>query len=99
MSMYFALNDPEATFEVTLPVFHMNGNDPKALAKQYYHAVLALEGLEKMFYSIEFHARDYYVEPQAWDKAVKQREEIKFKIRDIKNYLELHAAHCFEASR
>jgi len=97
--MYFALNNPEAT-EVALPVFHMNGNDPKTLAEQYYHAILALEDLKKMFYSIEFHARDYYVaEPQVWNKAVKQREEIKFKIRDIENYLELHAAHCFEASR
>ena len=95
MSTSIALNNQNIAF----PVLHMNGNDPETLAHQYFNASLALEKFVEKFCEIEFHARDYYVaEPATWEKAVRQREEIKFKIQDIRQYLELHAAHCFEAS-
>jgi hypothetical protein len=90
------LDNPSVCF----PFIHLNGNDGKKLGQQYFDTLLAIDQLFEKFFKIEFHKRDYYPKgEQAWDMAVSQREEIKQKINEIRNYLELHAAHCFEAIR
>jgi hypothetical protein len=85
---------------VQLPLIHMNGNDGTKLGREYFDAIIVLGKFEDEFSNIEFHQRDYYpLGDQSWNLARTQREEIKKKIADIREYLEIHAAHCFEAVR
>ena len=90
------LDNPSVCF----PFIHMNGNSGKALGRQYFDALVALQKLSEKFFAVEFHKRDYYPKgDESWNLAVNQRDEVKQKIIDIKKYLELHAAHCYEAAR
>lgn len=90
------LDNPSVCF----PLIHMNGNSGKALGRQYFDALVALQKLSEKFFQVEFHKRDYYPKgDESWNLAVSQRDEVKQKLIDIKKYLELHAAHCFEAAR
>ena len=85
---------------IQFPFIHMNGNSGTALSKQYFNALTHLLKFEEEFYKIEFHARDYYpLGDQAFEKARAERELVKARIAHIRTYLELHAAHCFEAAR
>jgi len=96
MTTQIALDRPEMTF----PVFHLNGNSPKVLGQEYWDALRGLQDFEHKFYAVEFHQRDYYTQgPEAWTKAVAERDEIKKNISNIRFYLESLTAHCFESTR
>jgi hypothetical protein len=96
MNTFASTDNPE----MTLPLFHLNGNSPKTLGKEYFEALTALREFTEKFYDIEFHARDYYTAPpENWSKAIEQREEIKRSIEKIRHYLDAHSAHCFESAR
>jgi hypothetical protein len=91
---YTQLDNPSMTF----PLIHLNGNDGAKLGQQYFDALSALENFSQKFFAVEFHQRDYYPKgDQVWQKAIQERDEIKEKIKDIRKYLELLSAHCFEA--
>ena len=88
------------TSEFALPVFHLNGNDPKTLGKEYVNARIALLHFREALASVEFHARDYYpAGEETWSKAREQRFTILDKVREIEHYIDVHAAHCFEKAR
>jgi hypothetical protein len=83
--------------EMQFPLIHLNGNDGKKLANQYFDAVLALGKFEEKFFDIEFHPRDYYpLGDEAWLKARAQWEAQKANIRSLRTFLELLSEHCFE---
>ena len=84
--------------EMILPTFHMNGNSPKTLGKQYLDALHALSDFSEEFYKVDFHQRDYYVQaPENWEKAILQRDKIKQHIEEIRKYLDNLATHAFES--
>jgi hypothetical protein len=85
----------------TLPILGLNGSSPESLGNEYLEAYKSLLKFSEKFFSIDFHARDYMVvSPEYWEGAIKQRDEIKQKISDIRKYLDHHASHCFsEASK
>lgn len=86
--------------EMQLPLIHLNGNDGSKLGHQYLEALKVVGQLENAFLFIEFHARDYYpLGDEAWLKARAQREVMHANIRSLRNYLDVHAGHCFEAAR
>jgi len=73
---------------ITLPTIHSNGTSKKMLTDGYDLAADTLEDFIAAYGSVEFNARDYYVQgPDAWTKALKEREAMNAKIRDVKNYL------------
>lgn len=85
---------------VQLPLIHMNGNDGTKLGRQYFDAIITLGKFEDEFFDIEFHQRDYYpLGDESWNLARSQRQEIKKKMTEIREYLEIHAAHCFESAK
>jgi hypothetical protein len=76
---------------LTTPTVHMNGTGFDMLWEGYDAADDKLIELRDAFGQIEFNARDYYVQgPDAWNKAVEERQAINQKIRDIKDYLDEH---------
>jgi hypothetical protein len=96
MNTFASTDNPE----MTLPLFHLNGNSPKTLGKEYFEALTALREFMEKFYNIEFHARDYYpLGDEAWLKARAQREAQKANIESLRHYLDAHSAHCFESAR
>jgi hypothetical protein len=77
-----------------LPTIHHNGTSREMLAEGYDAADDALHNFIDAFGSIEFNARDYYVQgPDAWTAAREARNQINQKIRDIKLYLDKHREH------
>ena len=86
--------------EITFPLFHMNGNSPEVLGKEYFEAAKAFNHFTEKFFDIEFHSRDYYpMGPEAFENALAKRYEIKSYFSRIRNYLDAHASHCFESTR
>ena len=76
---------------LTTPTVHMNGSGFDSLWDGYDAADDKIIELRDAFGKIEFNARDYYPQgPDAWNKAVDERQAINQKIRDIKNYLDEH---------
>ena len=76
---------------LTLPTVHMNGTGHTTLTDDYENADNALRSFTKAFESIEFNARDYYVQgPESYQKARDERTAINLKIREIKDYLQAH---------
>ena len=74
---------------ITTPTIHSNGTSHKDLTEGYKRAEDALFALTEAFSSIEFNARDYYVQgPDVYTQARDQQREIFLKICDIKDYLE-----------
>lgn len=84
--------------ELQLPIFHLNGNNPKALGQQYFNALMALDEFQDKFFAIEFHARDYYpLGDEAWLKAKTQWETQKANMASLRDFLDVHTSHCFQA--
>lgn len=74
---------------LTTPTVHLNGTSFKTLWEDYSAAADAHREFTRVFGCIEFNARDYYPQgPQAWEKALKEREAINQKLRDIGEYIE-----------
>ena len=96
MSTLAQIDNPEITF----PLFHMNGNTPKALGEEYFAALRAFNAFSEKFFAVEFHSRDYYpLGAEAWNSAVAKRDEIKACLSQVRNYIDAHASHCFESTR
>lgn len=76
---------------LTLPTLHMNGTGFKMLSEGYEQAADKLDDFTDAFGSIEFNARDYYVQnPEAYPKAREERMAIHAHIKAIKDYLHTH---------
>jgi len=76
---------------IPMPTVHLNGTVHKMLKQGYEEAHYTLGLFAKSFGSIEFNARDYYVQgPEAWPAAVDARIEMNEKIRDLVKYIEDH---------
>lgn len=77
--------------DFVLPTVHLNGTGRETLAHGYHEAYRALIKFKEAFASIEFNARDYYVQgPGSWDRAVEQRDEQRQNIGELMQYLEKH---------
>jgi len=76
----------------TMPCIHMNGSDENSLRRQYNDLFEAVsEAQVKLLYDTDFHERDYYpLGGEAWDKAFKEREEVKEAINTVYQYAKQH---------
>lgn len=75
--------------QMELPTIHLNGTSKDSLQRCYDAADDALYEFISAWESIEFNARDYYVNgPESWTDAVEERQEMNKKIRDIRQYLQ-----------
>ena len=82
--------------QLTLPLFHMNGNCVKTLTEQYQNAYTKLQEFIDTFGEIDFHPRDYYpLGDDAWNKARNERDEARRQINEVYKYLEAHIEHCY----
>lgn len=79
---------------LTLPSIHLNGTSRKMLREDYSKAYHALEEFRDAFASIEFNARDYYVQgPDAFSRARAERDAQLLHIGELMTYLEAHLMH------
>jgi len=82
------------TPSVTLPSIHLNGTSRVTLLDGYLHAYQLLCQASDALNSVEFNARDYYVQgPDAWSRATTERDAMRHHIRRLKEYLEAHLIH------
>lgn len=78
----------------TLPTVHLNGTSRKMLSIDYGNAYEKLIEFREAFASIEFNARDYYVQgPSAFSQARTERDREFQRIGDLMSYLEAHLLH------
>ena len=83
-----------------LPTVHSNGTGFKTLKECYDKADDALFDFIAAWEGIEFNARDYYVSgPEAWTKAIEQRQEMSSIIRAVREYIIAHQIHIHGAKR
>lgn len=82
------------TAPLTLPTVHFNGTSRQMLTDDYRAAYEKLIEFRDTFRSIEFNARDYYVQsPDAFPRARGQRDEAFTHIAALMTYLETHLLH------
>ena len=82
--------------QLTMPLFHMNGNSVQTLTKEYQNAYSKLQEFVDAFSEIQFHPRDYYpLGDDAWQKARNERDEARRSINEVYKYLEAHIEHCY----
>lgn len=83
--------------DLTLPTIHLNGTGRATLLADYKAAYDKLIEFRDAFQSIEFNARDYYVQgPEAFQYARAKRDIMKEEIAILMQYLEDHLAHISE---
>lgn len=83
--------------ELTLPSIHLNGTSRAMLTEGYLAAYHKLQEFKDAFRSIEFNARDYYVQGStAFAKARTDRDIMEHKIGALMQYLEAHLIHLGE---
>ena len=74
-----------------MPLIHMNGSSENSLRRQYNELFEAVSDAHKLLYDTDFHERDYYpLGGEAWDKAFKEREEVKEAINTVYQYAKQH---------
>lgn len=79
---------------MTLPTIHLNGTGKDSLCAGYDNAADKLEDFCDAWGAIEFNARDYYPQgDEAWSSALKEREEMAGKIREVQAYLQRIQEH------
>lgn len=77
-----------------LPSIHLNGTSRATLLADYKAAYEKLHSFSRSFRSIEFNARDYYVQgPDAFAKARTERGIMEHKIDSLMQYLIAHLIH------
>jgi hypothetical protein len=81
--------------KIPLPIIHLNGTSAGTLAHGYGKAYNTVtEAMEAMNH-IEFNARDYYPEgPEYWEAARDHHLEMRRKLREVHEDLELLFDHC-----
>lgn len=78
----------------TLPTIHLNGTGRQTLLNNYNAAYRKLIEFRDAFCSIEFNARDYYVQSStAFSTARTERDIMLHKIGALMEYLEAHLIH------
>ena len=83
--------------DLTLPTIQLNGTSRATLSDGYGAAYRALQDAIRAFNEIEFHCRDYYVQPAgAWATAVTERDAASAHLRSVQQYLEAHLVHLGE---
>jgi hypothetical protein len=79
------------------PTVHLNGTGRKTLSEGYQSAYSKLIEFRNAFRSIEFNARDYYVQSNtAFAEAQTERDIMEHKIGALMQYLEAHLIHLGE---
>jgi hypothetical protein len=79
------------------PTIHLNGTGAQSLLSDYQAAYDAVRDFRQKFGSIQFHARDYYVDgPDSFAEATEARMEIGRMIQEIHHYLEFHLLHLHD---
>lgn len=82
------------TMTPTLPTIHLNGTGRTTLLSDYQAAYEKLIEFRDAFRSIEFNARDYYVQSaNAFYEARTERDIMEHKIGALMQYLEDHLIH------
>lgn len=77
-----------------LPTIHLNGTGRQTLLDDYSAAYHKLIEFRDAFRSIEFNARDYYVQSNtAFAEARQERDIMEHKIGALAQYLEDHLIH------
>jgi hypothetical protein len=80
-----------------LPSVHLNGTGRTMLLDGYKEAYEKLQEFKDSFHTIEFNARDYYVQsPTAFSEARTQRDSQLNAVRRLMEYLEAHLTHLAE---
>ena len=83
--------------DLTLPSIHINGTSRATLSEGYLAAYHKLQEFKAAFRSIEFNARDYYVQGNtAFSTARSERDIMEHKIGSLMQYLEAHLIHLGE---
>ena len=83
--------------DLTLPSIHTNGTGRRMLTEDYTAAYHALQAAFRAFQSIEFNARDYYVQSDhAFNKARTERDIQLHHLAEVQHYLETHLMHIGE---
>ena len=85
-------NPEQVAFKYTMPCIHSNGSGEDSLRRQYHELFEAVsEAQIKLLYDTDFHQRDYYpLGDEAWDKAFKEREEVKKAMNTVYQYARQH---------
>lgn len=79
---------------IHLPTVHLNGTSRQTLINDYNAAYRKLIEFRDAFRSIEFNARDYYVQSNtAFAGARQERDVMEHKIAALMQYLEDHLLH------
>lgn len=79
-----------------LPTIHINGTSASDLQHGYDEAARASHQLELALATLEFNARDYYVQgPDVWPKAQEQHVAIRTKAKEISNYIQAIREHLY----
>jgi hypothetical protein len=80
-----------------LPTVHLNGTGRDRLLSDYHTAYKLLCAASEAFASIEFNARDYYVQGDyAFNAARTERDNARAHFGALKTYLEAHLVHLSE---
>jgi hypothetical protein len=83
---------------ITLPTIHNNGTGRQMLTEGYDNAADKLQDFIEAWGKVEFNARDYYVQgPDAWVKALEEREAMSAKIREVRDYITEIRQHLYDA--
>ncbi len=83
---------------MTLPTIHLNGTGPDTLLEGYLGAYRALDAADAALRSVEFNARDYYVQgPSAFQAAQAERLQQFEAINKVKRELMRIIEHVQDA--
>ena len=86
--------------DLTLPSIHLNGSGRRMLTEDYTTAYHALQAAIRAFQSVEFNARDYYVQgPDAFTAARAERRAQFAALGNVGAELREIAAHIIDQDR
>ena len=75
--------------QFSLPVFSINGTNPRSIENEYHQALQALRIAEQMLVNCTCHGRDFQMQPRAaFLKAKEEREQMLSYCQAIHDYLE-----------
>ena len=78
-----------------MPTVHLNGTGRAMLTRDYLAAHDAVQAAIEQLAKVEFHARDYYVnpDPNAWPEARAERDEQFAKLESVRADLQAILEH------
>jgi hypothetical protein len=78
----------------TLPVIHLNGTGANSLQQEYRNARISLNQAIEKFHQTTCHPRDFYPVEGSWEKARKEREEMRDSLNKVLAFLEAWEYHA-----